>query len=282
MSVTPASKRCFLITPIGNPGSVERKRADWVFRFIEEVCRELGFQAERADLMPGSPMITARIFGAVTEADICIADLTGLNANVFYELGVRHTVSKPVVHIAESGTVLPFDNAQHDAHFYDLSDINSIDQLKRSLLLNIKEMTSDGYVVSNPLTAALGTIDVGRSADTKDQVIAGLNERLERLESTTYRKNAAPSLGPMGHDEAVRILENFVDSAQKTEASFWVFNESVFARAVALLDPWDEKIAFRVYDATYGPKAPNNGAELRKYLYAEFPALIERVPGLSS
>lgn len=41
------------------------------------------------------------IIQAIYKADIIIADLTGLNANVFYELGVAHTLNKKVIIITE-------------------------------------------------------------------------------------------------------------------------------------------------------------------------------------
>lgn len=43
------------------------------------------------------------------EADIVLADLTGKNPNVFYELGLAHAISKPVILVTESEEDIPFD-----------------------------------------------------------------------------------------------------------------------------------------------------------------------------
>jgi hypothetical protein len=44
-------------------------------------------------------------------AELVLADLTDLNANALYQLGIRHATQKPAIHVARFGTVLPFDNA---------------------------------------------------------------------------------------------------------------------------------------------------------------------------
>jgi hypothetical protein len=42
-------------------------------------------------------------------ADLVVADLTGANPNVYYELALRHSTAKPFVHLAREGTEIPFD-----------------------------------------------------------------------------------------------------------------------------------------------------------------------------
>lgn len=177
--------RCFFITPIGAAESLERKRADWVFKLIlKSVCELHRLTLQRSDQMEGSPMITTRIFGALQNAEICVADLTTLNANVFYELGIRHSFQKPVMHIAQEGTLLPFDTAQHDTFFYDLSTYGSMIGMASWLSRQFSLALDPNTVVSNPLTSALGSLEMRASADTKDQVVADLLGRVEKIEST--------------------------------------------------------------------------------------------------
>jgi nucleoside 2-deoxyribosyltransferase len=98
-------KRCFVVTPIGGDQSDERRHANMVFELaLKPNLERENFTLERADLAIEPGQITAAVFSALNEADLCIADLTFLNANVMYELGVRHALQKPVIQIAEKNT----------------------------------------------------------------------------------------------------------------------------------------------------------------------------------
>ena len=187
-------RRCFMITPIGVAGSATRKHADWVFKFLKAECDDRSITLERADKMTGSPMITSRIFEALSTAEFCVADLTGLNANVFYELGVRHSFRLPVIHIAHVGTELPFDNAQHDTKFFDLSDCASMEELSSTVGRQLDIKVDTDHPVSNPLTQALGSIEVSRSGDSSDQVIRQLMERVSSLERANRSQTNAESI----------------------------------------------------------------------------------------
>ena len=85
----PTSKKCFVISPIGAPGSQIREDADAVFDyFIEPAMSDAGIEAIRSDHLEKPGRITEQMFREVIEADVCVAVLTGYNPNVFYELAV--------------------------------------------------------------------------------------------------------------------------------------------------------------------------------------------------
>lgn len=152
-----AKKRCFVIGPIGAEGSVERRHADMLLHFvIKEVLEkpEHNYTVHRADgdAIPG--VIGDRLVNEVTGSELCVADLTGLNPNVFYELGIRHSIEKPVIHIAASGTKLPFDNAPHHTIFVDIGDWTSIERARAALSASAKAVAAKDFKVSNPVTQA--------------------------------------------------------------------------------------------------------------------------------
>ena len=69
--------------------------------------------------------------------DLVVADLTGRNPNVFYELALRHTIKKPFVQIMQEGERIPFDVAVMRTIFVDHTDLDSvarcIDEMKRQI-----------------------------------------------------------------------------------------------------------------------------------------------------
>lgn len=111
-----SSFTCFVIGPIGNRlashGTPERETYEQSLRIMEEViepaCSSLGLTPVRADSLARAGEINEQIFRRLREDDVVIADLTGANANVMYELGLRHTRDKLTVQIGEFGR-LPFD-----------------------------------------------------------------------------------------------------------------------------------------------------------------------------
>lgn len=183
VEAAPKQKRCFMITPIGEAGSDIRKHADWVFRFaVQPVMAEKGLVAERADMMADPFMINDSVFAAIDEADICVADLSNLNANVFYELGVRHALEKPVIHIAHVGTRIPFDTANYRTIWFDLSSIDQMDALKSQIASQVDAILAPGFKLSNPLTQARGFQRMASSADPTEKLVAALEDRVNALE----------------------------------------------------------------------------------------------------
>ncbi len=98
------------ICPLSDEGSDTRKRSDDLMKnIIEPIATELGFDTERADKKSG-PVIMDDVIEMLREADIVIADLTGFNPNVFYELGIRQaTKGKCINIINDEHEKLPFD-----------------------------------------------------------------------------------------------------------------------------------------------------------------------------
>ena len=127
-------KECFVVTPIGIDGSDIRKRADKVFKYIiDPVCNECGFKAIRVDQINQSDSITQTIIDYLNNAELVIADMSGHNPNAFYEMGFRACTGKPMINLREKGEGIPFDISTIRAFEYDLSDLDSVDEVKRRL-----------------------------------------------------------------------------------------------------------------------------------------------------
>ncbi len=106
----PTPKRCFVISPIGQPGSDVRDHADDVFDYIiKPAMDEVGMTVYRADHDQKIGKITDQMFDSILSDDLCIAVLSFQNPNVYYELAVAQCAARPVIILNEKGHPLPFD-----------------------------------------------------------------------------------------------------------------------------------------------------------------------------
>jgi hypothetical protein len=143
---------------------------------------EFHYRVKRADEDADPGMIGNQMITDIINADLVVADLTDLNPNAFYELGIRHSAQGKTIHIAREGTTLPFDNVAHRTIFVDLMDWHSQERARRSLAEAVRVTKRTDYKVSNPITQANANFQMRQSGDPRDQAIAQFSERLAALE----------------------------------------------------------------------------------------------------
>jgi hypothetical protein len=76
---------------------------------ISQVAKSLNLVARRADDFFGAHHIMSDVWEAINAARVIIADCTGRNPNVFYEIGVAHTLGRSVILITQNRDDVPFD-----------------------------------------------------------------------------------------------------------------------------------------------------------------------------
>lgn len=113
-------KTCFVITPLSRSKSCREK--DWteIFRkLIKPAVEQSGYnyQCIRSEALHGN--IIEGIIEQLHRAELVIADLTDKNPNVFYELGVRHTLGGCTILIAQDLKFVPFDLRHLAIQIYD-------------------------------------------------------------------------------------------------------------------------------------------------------------------
>src|ERR1700722_8480650 len=176
---------CFVIGPIGKSGTEVRKHADLLLNsVIKQVLEsvEFGYHVKRADEDADPGMIGDRMIADILHAQLVVADLTDLNPNAFYELGIRHATVLPTIHVARDSTQLPFDNISHRTIFIDLTDWNSTESGRKRLADAARMIQAPNYQVSNPVTQANANFKMRESADPKERVIIQLQERIASIE----------------------------------------------------------------------------------------------------
>ena len=137
-------KKCFVVSPIGDAGTDIRKNADQLYQhIIKPVCEKCGFVAQRVDDFNTSNSITQEILDALNDYDLVIADLTGHNPNVFFEIGYRTKSQKPIIHLKRKDETIPFDVSSIRTFEYDLTDLDMVTATKDRLEQVIKNFKYD-------------------------------------------------------------------------------------------------------------------------------------------
>lgn len=76
---------------------------------IKATCKKIGFSCRRADDLFTATAVMSDVWSSIYYSKIIIADCTGRNPNVFYEIGIAHTLGRPVVLITQRAEDVPFD-----------------------------------------------------------------------------------------------------------------------------------------------------------------------------
>lgn len=155
-----SEKRCFIITPIGDSDGELRREIDGICDIaVVPVLEELGFNKDGIIIphrMNGSGMIISDIICELLTCDLVIANLTHSNANVAYELGIRHGTGLPVLIICNEDTTLPFDLKGLRTYFYK-NDFKGVQELTRDLRTAIPAVFKEGEK-HNPVSMAKNTL----------------------------------------------------------------------------------------------------------------------------
>src|SRR5512139_1104579 len=107
-------EKCFVVMPFGvkprNDGTDRTYNFDKVYRvIIQRAISNVNMQPLRADETEGSRIVHADMFKDLRDRPVVLADLSLLNPNVMYELGIRHVMSSTgTVLMCRKGTELPF------------------------------------------------------------------------------------------------------------------------------------------------------------------------------
>ena len=114
------------------------------------VCEDNDVECWRVDEISRPGSITRDIVEGILDADIVIADLTTRNPNVFYELGIAHTVGNKTIMTSQHKADVPFDIANYRIVFYEQS-IKGSKKLYSELDSAIKELLKSFEQTNNPV-----------------------------------------------------------------------------------------------------------------------------------
>lgn len=131
----------------------------------------------------GGDLIHAEIIKNLEQAELVLCDVSQLNANVFFELGIRTALDRPVAMVKDDKTATyPFDTAMINYHSYDSSLAAWTLQAQVDALTQHLKDSADGAHGRNSMWRYFGLTQRAEPADITNPVEAKLDLLVEEIE----------------------------------------------------------------------------------------------------
>lgn len=207
--------QAFFISQVGAKDSEVRRRADEVCDFIvAPVVQEFGLDVVRADRDPTPGQVTTQIVRSLLDARLVVADLTGRNPNVYYELGVAHAFRMPVVILVDNPESLSFDTQGERVIPIGDTGVIGVSQAKEAkevLRAALGVVLAEGYKPENLLTSVATARSLDALAPTNPMAaeLAAIRETVEAIQALLKPKHSypAPRLRRVELEAALDALE---------------------------------------------------------------------------
>ncbi len=197
---------CFTIMPFSG----------WFQEYYKNIYKPaieaVGLTPHRADDLYRPSTIVNDIWAYTRQAKLVLADLTGKNPNVFYELGLAHALAKPAILVAESIDDVPFDLRSLRVIEYDKNDSGWGKTLRTKIETAILE------VLDAPLQAVLPTfLDVQPQKDRisvskQEKAMLEIRQELDLLRSQIRRSDVEPRFNrSISRLEAEKRLSDYLE-----------------------------------------------------------------------
>lgn len=116
VEIEEITNSCFVVMPFHSVFTSEYEKV------IKPAVEEAGLKCIRGDEIYTRQAIVEDIWHSVKEARIVVAELSGRNPNVMYEIGLAHAIGKPIVLLTRDEEDVPFDLRALRYVFYDLTE----------------------------------------------------------------------------------------------------------------------------------------------------------------
>lgn len=200
-----AKDKCFVISPFGG----------WHDDYYNEIfcpsIKAAGLEPARADDLFRSSNIVHDIWHLVSTSRVLLADLTGKNPNVFYELGLAHAARKPVLLLTQTLDDVPFDLQALRIITYDVEHPSWGQVLTENIKQGLKE-TLESPERSVLPAFLLETPDEKPRVSPEEARIIRLQQQVDSMQSelreTRSRQRRPPRIS---EDEARALLMHFAE-----------------------------------------------------------------------
>ncbi len=246
-----SQKICFIVMGFGKKMDYENSKEVDLDKIYKKVIKELfekdltNYELIRADEIAGSSLIDVSMYTLLMKSDLVIADITTLNPNAIYELGVRHAL-KPysTIIMAEEQCRIPFDLNHSRFLIYKEIRENLDDKEAQVIREKLKEFitASEKKEPDSPLYTFLPHISPpSLTNDEYHKIVDEAKGKSENISSLV--EQAEKSKNQEQFESAIPIWEKLVD-----------------------LLPNNDYVVQQLALCTYKSKAPNETLALDKAL----------------
>lgn len=148
--------------------------------------------------MANSGLITKAIIEQIISSDLVIADLTGSNPNVFYELAIRHSYRKPAIQIIKGTVDIPFDVANVRTVSYETTLAGA--EAAKKEISSMMESIEREDIVHNPVSEVGTMLNISENSMKENkEALSALLMEIQRIPENfnTLEKNIETRLSQM-------------------------------------------------------------------------------------
>lgn len=159
---------CFLICAIGESGTETRDNADALLEELATALEPYDMRAMRGDHNVDSKEVDTDVIERVQNSELCVADLSEDNINVYYELGRRDETGKPIILIKRKGSGnLPVDISGRRFIEYELDTRRGARAFREELRKMVEVEAQHGFEGTNGDATLAGVLEVIKRVERK-------------------------------------------------------------------------------------------------------------------
>lgn len=174
-------KKCFVIGPIGEDGSDERKNADRLLEYIIRPSVPESYKVTRADEMTEPGIITQQIIDSIRNSDLIIADLHGVNPNVMYELSIAHVIKIPTILIYGEDDFRPFDIGGLRSYRIKMDEIENTERCKNFINKAIEAIEKNPDEIKTPFSMSVDLEKIYTTDEKSGEMLSALFSEIREL-----------------------------------------------------------------------------------------------------
>ena len=282
--------------PFSNTESCTEVEWTWIFENVFKPAVEgagLDYECRRSKATRGN--IVGAILQDLNDSYVILADLTDRNANVFYELGVRHSLKDRSILVAQKGDDIPFDLRAYAYHIYDWKTEGGRKRLASTILQLLTDIDENPERPDNPVSDFLRPRSQVKTefepvTTTPSEVAVAkplAGPSAEGLDATEFvqdlirrgRPQDAKTILRLTRAELLPLMNGVVESLNKSEPTQPVSRDKIFAQAqqyILELAPMIQKVEEFVLASIQEHWEPGIG--LAAKLSGDWISISEKIP----